>query len=176
MNLTPIAPVHDGVLSVANGDSITARYVDANDGAGHFNLQRVATASATCAALPGAKPVPDGSFGAAMTSARADGSGATIDLTWDVSTCVSPDYHLLYGDLAGVASLTVLGSACDLGTTGSATWTGAPAGDLWYVVVGDNDGSQEASWGTDSHGAQEGGTTASGQCGLSARDNSGVCP
>ena len=176
MTLTRNAPVHNGVLSVGNGDLITARYIDANDGAGHMNLQRVATASVTCAAPPSVKPVPDGTFGTAMTSARADGSGATIALTWDVSTCASPDHHLLYGDLAGVASLTVTGSVCDLGATGTATWSGAPAGDLWYVVVGDDNGSTEGSWGTDSQGAQEGGATASGQCSLSARDNSGVCP
>ena len=74
MTLTRNAPVHNGVLSVGNGDLITARYIDANDGAGHMNLQRVATASVTCAAPPSVKPVPDGTFGTAMTSARADGS------------------------------------------------------------------------------------------------------
>jgi trimeric autotransporter adhesin len=177
MALTASAPVHDGVLSVQNGSTITARYVDANDGAGHSNLQRVVTAAATCTVSPvGAKPVPDGSFGAAMTASRADAPGATIALTWDVATCVSPDNHLLYGNLQSVSSLTAQGAVCDLGTAGSATWSGVPAGDLWYVVVGDDNSATEGSWGTDGTGAQRGGAGASGFCGLTARDNSGVCP
>jgi len=124
----------------------------------------------------GAKPVADGSFGTAMKGSRADVSGSTINVTWDVATCTSADHHLLYGDLATVASATVSGSACDLGTAGSATWTGVPAGDLWFVVVGDNNGPVEGSWGTDAIGGQRGGTTVSGQCLSVTRDNSGVCP
>ena len=129
-----------------------------------------------CAAAPGiAKPVADGSFGAAMLGSRADVPGATINLTWDVSTCSSTDHHVLYGALASVASSTVSGASCNLGATGSATWTGVPAGDLWFVVVGDNDATTEGSWGTMTSG-ERGGAAASGQCGLTTRDNSGTCP
>ena len=123
-----------------------------------------------------AKPVADGLFGTAMTGSRADASGSTIGLTWDVATCSSTDHHVLYGDLASVASMAVTGAACNLGTSGIASWTGVPAGDLWFVVVGDDDSSTEGSWGTDGNGAQRGGTAPSGQCGISTRDNSGVCP
>jgi len=166
----------DGALSVAHGDTITARYVDANDGAGHSNQQRVATAQASCAAPPSApKPVADGSFGVPMTGSRADAAGTTLDLTWDVATCASPDHHVLYGDLASVATASVAGAVCDLGATGSATWSGVPAGDLWFVVVGDDDAATEGSWGTDG-GDERGGVTASGLCGATTRDNSGVCP
>jgi hypothetical protein len=111
-----------------------------------------------------------------MRGAKANPAATTINLTWDVTSCVSADYHVLYGDLANVASATVSGAACDLGTSGSAAWTGVPAGNLWFVVVGDDDGATEASWGTDGIGGQRGGATASGQCGTSVRDNSGVCP
>ena len=175
INATSAAPAHNGQLSVANGDAITATYVDASDGAGGVNVSHAAGATTACA-FAGAKPVADGSFGTAMTGSRADPSGTTIDLNWDVATCTSPNHHLLYGDLATVASATVNGAACNLGTSGSAPWTGVPAGDLWFVVVSDDGASIEGSWGTDGTGAQRGLGTASGQCGVTTRDNSGVCP
>jgi len=175
--LTGNPPTPDGVLSVANGDTITARYIDANDGAGRSNIPRVTTATADCPPPPqGAKPVADGSFGAAMTGSRIGASGSTIDVAWDVATCASADHHILYGDLASVASTTVLGAACDLGTTGSASWSGVPAGDLWFVVVGDDNATTEGSWGTDGSGAERGLGAVSGQCGVVTRDNSGICP
>ncbi len=123
-----------------------------------------------------AKPVADGTFGSAMTGSRADAIGSTIDLIWDVATCASSDHHVLYGPLASVATATISGAFCDLGASGSAVWTGIPAGDLWFVVVGDDNATVEASWGKDKSGAQRGGTTASLQCGTTTRDNSGTCP
>jgi hypothetical protein len=51
-----------------------------------------------------------------------------------------------------------------------------PAGDLWFVVVGDDDAATEGSWGTDGSGAQRGSGTASGMCGLAALNTSGACP
>jgi hypothetical protein len=122
------------------------------------------------------KPVPDGSFGTAMRASRVDTPGSSIALTWDVATCTSADYHVLYGGLSSVSAASVTGAFCNLGTTGSATWTGVPAANLWFVVVGDNDGTIEGSWGTDGVGGQRGGATPSGQCGLVVRNNSGTCP
>jgi hypothetical protein len=175
INTTPGAPSPNGQLSVANGDTITATYVDASDGAGGVNVPHGAGATAACAAV-GVKPVADGSFGIAMTGSRADASGSTIDLTWDVATCTSSNHHVIYGDLASVASSTVTGASCSLGTSGIASWGGVPAADLWFVVVGDDGASTEGSWGKDSANAERGGSAASGQCGLGTRDNSGVCP
>ena len=134
------------------------------------------TLPVACGAAPAiAQPVADGSFGTAMTGSRADASGSTIDLTWDVATCSSTDHHVLYGALANVASGTVSGAACDLGTSGSSSWTGVPSGDLWFVVVGDDDATSEGSWGTTT-GGERGGAGASGFCGIATRDNSGTCP
>jgi hypothetical protein len=191
VSLTPISPgsktfrgtimttsdavAANGVLSVKNGDTISATYIDANDGGGGLNVPRATTASAVCAPT-GVRPVADGSFGTAMRGSRADLSGTTIDVTWDVATCSSADHHILYGDLQDVATAAVTGASCDLGVTGAASWTGVPAGDLWFVVVGDDGAATEGSWGTDSAGAQRGSGAASGQCGMTARDNSGVCP
>jgi len=175
--LTAAAAAHDGVLSVATGSTISARYVDANDGAGHFNQQRVTTATADCGPAPGvAKPVGDGGFGTPMRGSRADLFGSTIELSWDVATCVSTNHHVLYGDLAGVAAMSPQGAVCNLGATGSATWSGVPSADLWFVVVGGDGGSTEATWGTDGIGGERGGAAASGFCGMSSRDNAAVCP
>jgi len=165
----------DGLLSVKNGDTITATYIDASDGGGGFNIPRFAVAAASCAAT-GVRPVADGSFGTAMKGSRANAAGSSINVTWDVATCSSADHHILYGDLANVASAAVTGASCDLGFTGSASWTGVPAGDLWFVVVGDDNAATEGSWGTVGSGAQRGPGTASGQCGLAILNTSGVCP
>ncbi|HEX4826023.1 MAG TPA: proprotein convertase P-domain-containing protein [Candidatus Polarisedimenticolaceae bacterium] len=121
------------------------------------------------------KPVPDGAFGAGMTATRSAADGSQIGLAWDVSTCVSTGYHVLYGDLAAVASSTVSGSVCGLGASGSYAWTSVPGSNLWFVVAADDGTATEGSWGTTSSG-ERGGTSASGQCGMSTRNNSGSCP
>jgi hypothetical protein len=110
-----------------------------------------------------------------MSASRSNGAGSAIQLTWDVSTCSSTDHHVLYGALASVASATVTGAACNLGALASAAWTGVPGGNLWFVVVGDDDATTEGSWGTTTAG-QRGGTTASGRCGLTTRNNNATCP
>jgi hypothetical protein len=45
---TPAAPSADGMLSTANGDVITAEYVDEDDGAGGVNVPRLTTALSDC--------------------------------------------------------------------------------------------------------------------------------
>jgi subtilisin-like proprotein convertase family protein len=123
-----------------------------------------------------AKPVADGTFGTAMRGSRANPAGSAIALSWDVGTCASADHHVLYGDLGNVASTAVTGAFCDLGASGTATWTSVPAGNLWFVVVGDDNATLEGSWGTDGIGGQRGGTTASGFCGAATRNNAATCP
>jgi hypothetical protein len=141
-----------------------------------LNQQRVTTASAACVVLGKAKPVADGAFGVPMTGSRLDNFGSSIGLTWDVATCASTDHHLIYGSLASVASMTVLGGVCDLGATGAASWSSVPAGDLWFVVVGDDDAATEGSWGVDSNGGQRSAGTPSGVCGIASRDDEATCP
>jgi hypothetical protein len=175
ISTTTAAPASDGLLSVKNGDTITVTYIDANDGGGGVNVPRLVTATATCV-TPGVRPVSDGSPGSMMTASRTDGTGASINLKWDVTTCSSSDHHLVYGDLASVSSSAVSGAACNLGTSGTNIWAGVPAGNVWFVIVGDDDATTEGSWGTSSGGAQRGGVSVSGQCGMIARDNSGTCP
>jgi subtilisin-like proprotein convertase family protein len=122
-----------------------------------------------------ARPVGDGIFGTGMRASRGNPAATSVVLNWDVATCASADHHVLYGDLANVASVAPTGSFCDLGASGLATWTGVPSGNLWFVVVGDNNATVEGTWGTDS-GGHRGGATASGFCGAITRDNAATCP
>jgi hypothetical protein len=131
----------------------------------------------TCASGPaGPPPTPDGTFGDPMRASRGVVESTTIDLTWDATSCAAPDYHVLYGPLSSVSSYAVSGSSCDLGTSGAATWTGVPSSDLWFVVVSDDGVDLEGSWGRSSSGTERNGTTHSGQCGMTARSNTGTCP
>jgi len=65
---------------------------------------------------------------------------------------------------------------CGLGPVGTYSWNATPAGDLWFVVVADDAGTLEGSWGTDSAGTPRNGSTASAQCGFASRSNAGTCP
>ncbi len=83
---------------------------------------------------------------------------------------------MLYGKLADVSSVRGCPARpATSGTSGSGSWTGVPAGNLWFVVVGDDDASVEGSWGTMTSG-ERGGSAPSGQCGITTRDNSESCP
>ncbi len=81
-----------------------------------------------------------------------------MTVTWDVSNCASANYHIIYGKGENVATLatntpTVDGGQCAIGATGTYGWTGVPDPSaytskyLWYLVVGDNGGTTEGSWG-----------------------------
>jgi len=126
----------------------------------------------TCVSASLPPPVPDGSFGTGMKASR---SGSAITLTWDVATCSGADYHLLYGALATVSSFTVSGAVCDLGVTGAQVWPSVPAGNLWFVLVADDNATTEGSWGSATSGPR-GGTAASGLCSAASRTNAGTCP
>jgi hypothetical protein len=120
-----------------------------------------------CAAVALARPV------AQMTATRVDDT--TLDVAWDVATCTSTNHEILYGDLATVGSYALGGAVCGLGTSGATTWSGVPAGDLWYLVTGVDGAGTEATWGEATAGPRNG-ATASGQCGNALRNNGTSCP
>ena len=122
------------------------------------------------------QPVPDGITGTAMTASRLESEGNSVRIRWDVNTCASIDYHVLYGDLGQVGTLDPNGAACDPGPSGEYTWTGVPSGSLWFVVVGNNGAGTEGSWGMDSAGHHRGLAGASGMCGCLTQETSGTCP
>ena len=107
-----------------------------------------------------------------MTASRA-ANGVDIDLTWDAVTCPAQEYNVFYGNLADVATYTYSGQTCDLGTTGTATFT-APAGDLFFLVVAQN-GSIEGAHGFDGTGKAVP-ASAAGACGASTQIRSDRCP
>ncbi|HEX5044141.1 MAG TPA: proprotein convertase P-domain-containing protein [Candidatus Polarisedimenticolaceae bacterium] len=165
----------EGLLSTADGLSAAGawrfRVVDqAGVDVGTIDSWSLALSFPAQTCTPGGPPKP----AQAMTASRLDAS--SIHLGWDAAGCPTPNYHLLYGPLATVASYTVSGGVCGLGPLGSYDWSGVPAGDLWFVVVGDDAAGTEGSWGQASGGAERGGTTASGQCGFTLRSNGGTCP
>ena len=120
----------------------------------------------TVSAAPLPRPVP------AMTASRVD--AGTIAVGWDAS-CASPGQEILYGGLSGLPGYALAGAVCGLGTSGAFTWTGVPAGNLWFVVTGVNGAGTEASWGPATSGERNG-ALASGHCGNTARSNAGSCP
>ena len=132
--------------------------------------------SIACGPAGSPPPIPDGSFGAGMTVSPVTGTVAGLHLTWDVATCAAKNNHLLYGALQNLSTYALDGAVCGLGPLGSYDWAGVPAGDLWFLVVGDDAAAQEGSWGTDGNGAPRNGASASGLCGFTTRSNSGLCP
>lgn len=118
-------------------------------------------------------PVPNSS----LTALRETDSGDQIRIDWDASTCTSFDYHLLYGDLAEVSSHELSGADCNVGFSGSHTWTSVPAQSLYFLLVGtDGTGVYESTWGTDSSGAPRNAYGASFLCGTTTKIVSSTCP
>lgn len=120
-------------------------------------------------------PVPDGIFGSPMQAAPLDPAATELELTWDVLSCPASGYHLLYGDLSTLDTYAVSGSVCGLSTSGTDIWSGAPAGNLWFLLVSDDAALTEGSWGDSSSGPRNG-IAPSNECLLVARTNAGTCP
>jgi len=112
---------------------------------------------------------------APATALAASAITGGVHLSWGAGACPAPNYHLLYGSLAGVSTYALSGSVCGLGPTGTFDWSALPAGDLWFVVVSDNAATTEGSWGLSSTGERNG-TAASAACGFTQRNNAGSCP
>ena len=123
-------------------------------------------------------PAPDGDAGTtAMTVAKLMPDASILQLYWDAATCTAFDYNVIYGNLADVSSYGLLGAQCGLGTTGLQNWDPVPAGDLFFLIVGEDDtGVYESSWGVDSSGAERKAVTPSGQCGITNKVLTGTCP
>jgi len=125
----------------------------------------------------GALPAPDGSGPTApLLARRVDLAGNVIDLQWDAASCPATDYNLIHGDLAAVAAYAIGGGECALGTSGSHTWSGAPAGDTFFLIVGTDGAGTESSWGEDSAGNERNGPAPSGVCAGSVKNLTAGCP
>jgi hypothetical protein len=141
------------------------------------NVSLVVDAYNSCSTTTGPPPAPDGSGGTTpLRGDRLTPSGDTIEVTWDASSCTADEYNLLYGDLVDVAGYLFGGSACSVGTTGTYTWSGVPAGDLFFLVVGTDGAGTESSWGLDSLPSERNGMIHSGECSTTSKEISTSCP
>ena len=94
----------------------------------------------------------------------------------DHGSCPAAGYNLLFGNLENVASHSLTGGRCGLGSTGSYAWTGVPQGNLFFLVVGTNGMGTESSWGRDSEGLERQGDNASGACLVWQKNTAATCP
>jgi hypothetical protein len=108
-----------------------------------------------------------------LTASRIAGG---INLAWNVAGCGAPGYHVVFGALLSLPAYDVSGGVCGLGTSGSFSWGGVPAGSLWFVVVGDDPSGTEGSWGTRNPGGSMKGNVPSGVCGAVSRVSLSACP
>ncbi|MEW6758931.1 MAG: proprotein convertase P-domain-containing protein, partial [Acidobacteriota bacterium] len=127
------------------------------------------------------KPVPDGRWvaGTAAGASKASGDGSEVDITWDVTTCASPDYNLYWGVASDLASHALSGAACGMGPSGTYAWASpsVPEGEAytWWVLVGTDGAAMESEWGRDSAG-NERHPAASNLCGFTAKSTATTCP
>lgn len=135
------------------------------------------TWTASCVALP--KKVP---FSVTPTMIKKnDASAGNVAVSFDNTNCASSNYHIIYGWGENLPAWTVSGNGgCSVTPSSSATnWSGMPATTghsfLWFLVVGDNGGTTEGSWGLTSSGSERGGTSASNQCSCTTKDTSSSC-
>jgi len=89
-------------------------------------------------------------------------SGA-VDVTYAVP-CSAADHRIVYGSLANVATYGWSGTACNLGTTGSAVFDPG-GGDTFFVIVA-NDAVAEGSYGTNGAWAERPEAVGVGVCDL----------
>ena len=170
-------------LSAWDGLSVMLRWEMSTDGSVTrtlgWNIDDITIFSPTACvtAVSGPPPVPDGSASTSPLRGEnlADGIGDTLQVTWDAS-CNAPGYNLIFGDLSSVATYALTGSECGIGTSGTYTWSGVPAGDLYFMIVGTDGAGVESSWGLASAGVERNGFADSTQCGVTLKDPTGTCP
>jgi subtilisin-like proprotein convertase family protein len=118
-------------------------------------------------------PVPDGSAGTTpmqVTSYSLDGS--EIVLEWD-DQCAPAGTKILFGPLDQVSTYGIAGASCDI--VNPEIWGTVPAGDVWFLLVGEDTLGLESSWGQ-ATGGERGGLATSATCTSTAKDLAGSCP
>ncbi len=134
-------------------------------------------ACSSCSVPPGPPPAPDGRNATTpLRAASLTAAGDSMQVTWDATSCPATDYNLIYGGLGNVATYTLSGAVCSLGTSGSHVWAGVPAGDLYFLIVGTDGVGTESSWGLDGANQERNGSVPSGACGVTGKNTSSTCP
>jgi hypothetical protein len=96
-----------------------------------------------------------------------------IQLSWDVTLCPAPDYHMVWYDLGDLERYRVVATGCDLGATGEQVVTPPPGTALGFVLAPGGGDGVEGSHGVDSAGAERG--SAAPECGFVSKNPDGVC-
>ena len=152
-------------------------YLDTDQWFSVDNISIVIDVDNPCATTFGPPPTPSGAGATApVTASRATPAGDVIDVGWDTASCTAVGYNLVYGNLTDVSTYALAGSECSLGTAGIYNWNGVPAGDLFFLVIGNDGAGTESSWGIDSQLGERNGLTPSGECSATAKTVTGVCP
>jgi hypothetical protein len=113
----------------------------------------------------------------AQRGAKVTADGANLSLTYDTATCTEADHSILYGLLTALNPITPSGGVCGIGNTSPYAWNASPAGNIWWVIVGDAGGT-ESSWGQKMVGGvySQRSASASNQCGNTTLNTTGTCP
>jgi hypothetical protein len=150
-------------FTVSSTDDLGNRTVDDNDGDYY-------TISTSC---PAPSAIPDGDGDTLPLSVeRLTPDGSQLAIDWDMQCSSDDEINLIYGSLDDVAGYTVAGSLCSL--TQPTTWDAVPAGNLWFLLVGENSAGVEGSWGSSSAG-ERGDPAGSLQCGTIGKLAIGGC-
>jgi hypothetical protein len=171
---SPIGGANASTYVVTATGAYTVGYQNASGCTGTSAVHNVTITS--CTSAP--KPVPDGRLGGvAQHGAKVTADGSNLTLTYDTATCTQADHSILYGLLTALNPITPSGGVCSIGNTSPYAWNGSPAGNIWWVIVGDG-GTMESSWGQRMAGGvySERSAAASNQCGNTTLDVTGTCP
>ncbi len=117
-------------------------------------------------------PVPVAPSPVPQTSVRAARAGSNVNVTWNASACSAPNHHIVWFDLAQIARYEAVAETCAVGAGGS--WSGAPpAGNVAFIVVGNDGTTAESSHGAGSDGRER--PSQARQCGIQQKIWSVTC-
>ncbi len=97
----------------------------------------------------------------------------SLRVNWDVSSCPSPGYHLVWYDLWSIGAYTIDTVDCVLGTLGDQVVV-PPGGSVAAIVVSNDGASVEGSHGLDSAATER--PSAAESCGMLEKNADGTCP
>jgi len=133
----------------------------------HFFVPTVCNMVTCAPAAASPPPIPEDMLAHQLTL-----DGSEISVAWNAQ-CAPAGAKIVYGPLDQVSSYAISGAVCDISNPES--WTSVPAESLWFLLISDDGGGAESSWGRSSAGERNG-LTHSGTCGSTAKDIGGSCP
>ncbi len=182
MNLAPGSPAvnsihtYDWTVPNAVDDSVWVRVRMDNSGKDYYDESDLPFSIVPPAPPPG---VPG------LSVQKFPNDDTRLRLTFDTMTCEgNVGHHLVYGfgsqlPSAPGGTLLVDGSRCLVASP--YTWVDVPVDPsdlLWFLVLANDGGTIEGSWGLDGAGSERQGPGAggsSGVCGISAKDTANAC-